>query len=147
MTEQKITTVASLKKLAQKTEVVILNGWDENTPFVCRLRRSGLRQMITAGKIPNPLMAAAQRLYEGQASRASASIKDMLKVMDIVVDNALVDPKPEELREAGIELTEEQYSAIFTYAQRGIKAVEPFLFQPADPDDGADGAAVEDAAQ
>jgi hypothetical protein len=147
MTEQKITTLASLKKLAHKTETVALIGLDEDTPFVCRLRRSGLRQMITAGKIPNQLLAAAQRLYEGAGSKATANIKDMLKVMETVVDDALVEPKLIELREAGIELTEPQFGAIFNYAQHGIKAVQPFLFQPADPDAGADGAAVADTAE
>ena len=147
MTEIKVTPIAALKKAAQKTDLVTLEGWDDTTPFVCRLRRSSLRMAITAGKIPNGLMGAAQALYEGQDSRAKSTIKDKLAVMEIIVEDALVEPKLADLREAGIELTESQFGAIFSYAQRGIKAVQPFLFRTADPEPGDDGVAVEDAAE
>lgn len=144
---KKVSDIVQLTKLVPKTEIVELEGWTEDEPFVCELRRSSLRLAITAGKIPNGLMAAAQRLYEGNASNAKTSIKDMLSVMEIVVDDALVSPKYGDLKVAGLELTENQMSAIFSYAQRGIKAVQPFLYQPADRDDGNDGDAMEDAAQ
>jgi hypothetical protein len=147
MTNNKITAISSLKKIAQHTDVIALRGWDTETPFVCRVRRSSLRVMITAGKIPNPLMAAAQKLYEGQASRATASITDMLRVMERVVEDALVEPKLAEIKEAGLELTEEQFGAIFNYAQSGVKAVEPFLFKPAGDNPGQDGEAVADEAE
>ena len=147
MTNNKITAISSLKKIAQHTDVIALRGWDDETPFVCRVRRSSLRVMITAGKIPNPLMAAAQKLYEGQASRATASITDMLRVMERVVEDALVEPKLAEIKEAGLELTEEQFGAIFNYAQSGVKAVEPFLFKPAGDHSGEDGEAVADEAE
>ncbi len=144
---KKVTTIEQLKQMVPKTEIIELEGFTENEPFVCEVRRSALRLAITAGKIPNSLMAAAQRMYEGVSSRANANIKQMLEVMEIVVDDALVAPKLSELKEAGLELTENQMSAIFAYAQRGIKAVQPFLFKPADPDDSDDGDAMEDAAQ
>lgn len=147
MTNNKITAISSLKKIAQHTDVIALRGWDAETPFVCRVRRSSLRVMITAGKIPNPLMAAAQKLYEGQSSRATASITDMLRVMERVVEDALVEPKLAEVKEAGLELTEEQFGAIFNYAQSGVKAVEPFLFKPAGDHSGEDGEAVADEAE
>lgn len=144
---KKVSDITQLTKLVPKTEIIELEGWTEDAPFVCELRRSSLRLAITAGKIPNSLMAAAQRLYEGSTSNAKTTIKDMLNVMEIVVNDALVSPKYGDLKEAGLELTENQMSGIFSYAQRGIKAVQPFLYHPADPDDGDHGEAVEDAAQ
>ena len=146
-TEPKTTSISSLKKIAQHTDVITLTGWSDDAPFVCRVKRSSLRLAITAGKIPNPLMAAAQRLYEGQQSKTTASIKDMLKVMELVVDDALVEPKLSEIKEAGLELTEAQFGAIFSYAQNGIKAVQPFLFRPANTQPDADGQDVESTAQ
>lgn len=134
-----LTTITDIKKYADMTETVALEGWEPDKAFVCRLRRSSLRGMITAGKIPNPLMAAAQKLYEGNSSRAVAKLEDMLKVMERVVEDALVEPRLSEIKEAGVELTERQFGAIFTYAQNGVKAIEPFLFQSGGSATGTDG--------
>lgn len=142
----KITSIAALRRAAEKTEIVALNGWD-GEPFVCRLRRTTLRGMITAGKIPNPLLGAAQKLYEGAGSRANANIRDMLRVMELVVEDALVEPRYCELKDAGIDLTEEQFGAIFAYAQKGVQAIEPFLFRGGSDPVDAGGHALEDAAQ
>lgn len=147
MTELKITSIASLKKRASATAVVNLPGWDDGEPFVCRLQRSQLRTLMSQGKIPNPLMAAAQRLYEGSSSNAKAKYDDVLQVMEIIVKGAMVQPTYNELLENDVELTEQQFSAIFSYAQGGIKAAERFLFKPADSGDGEDSMAVEDASE
>ena len=49
--------------------------------------------MIRAGKIPNPLIAAAQKLYEGlNKSRANATFEETAKVMRLVVEEALAEP-------------------------------------------------------
>ena len=37
-----------------------------------------------------------------------------------------VEPSWSELKNAGIELTDEQYMFIFNYTQEGVKALEPF---------------------
>ena len=42
--------------------------------------------MIRAGKIPNPLIAAAQKLYEGlNKSRVSATFEETAKVMRLTL--------------------------------------------------------------
>ena len=69
-----ITNLAALEKAANG-EIVALPGWTEEQPFVARLKRASLTGMIRAGKIPNPLIAAAQKLYEGSGkSRATAKL-------------------------------------------------------------------------
>lgn len=123
--ELKVTPIAALSEIG-KGELVELFGWTEGTPFVARLRRASLSGMIRAGKIINPLMAAAQRLYEGPRSRASASFDELIKVQRLVVSEALVEPKEAVLEEAGLELTEQQVEQIYTYALRGAKALEQF---------------------
>ena len=147
MTDLKVSTIANIKKAATATRILKLEGWDEETPFVCKVRRSSLRIAIISGKIPNALMGAAQALYEGSASKARGTIQEKIRVMHLIIEDALIEPKYSELEEAGITLTENQASAIFNYAQRGIKAATPFLFQPANPDDGEDGVPVEDEAE
>ncbi len=124
----KLTNVTSLADFA-KGELVELPGWTEDKPFVARLRRASLTGMIKAGKIPNPLIAAAQRLYEGGRSTAKASFEETAKVMRMVIDEALVEPKEAVLEEMGLTLTEQQADQIYMYALRGPKALEAFRAQ------------------
>ena len=92
-----ITNLAALEKAANG-EIVTLPGWTEEQPFVARLKRASLTGMIRAGKIPNPLIAAAQKLYEGSGkSRANATFEETAKVMRLVVEEALAEPTMEQL--------------------------------------------------
>ncbi len=121
----KITSISALSEIGKGVPVE-LSGWTEDKSFVARLRRASLTGMIRAGRIDNPLMAAAQRLYEGSQSRASASFEEIIKVQRLVVKDALVEPSEAVLEEAGLELTEQQVEQIYTYAIRGAKALEQF---------------------
>jgi len=124
----KLSTLASLEDIA-KGELVELPGWTEDKPFVARLRRASLTGLLKAGKIPNPLIAAAQRLYEGGRSAAKASFEETAKVMHMVIEEALVEPREAVLEEMGLTLTEQQADAIYMYAIRGPKALEQFRAQ------------------
>ena len=122
------TSVATLADIG-KGELVELPGWTDDQPFVARLRRASLTGMIRAGRIPNPLIAAAQRLYEGGRSASKATFEETAKVVRMVVADALVEPKEAVLEEAGLELTEQQVQAIYEYALKGPKALEAFRMQ------------------
>lgn len=124
----KTTSAAALADIG-KGELVELPGWTDDKPFVARLRRASLTGMIRAGRIPNPLIAAAQRLYEGGRSASKATFEETAKVMRMVVAEALVEPKEAVLEEAGLELTEQQTDAIYMYAIHGPKALEAFRHQ------------------
>lgn len=129
------------------TELVELPGWTPDTTVTFRLRRCSLRGLVTSGKVPNPLLAAAQRLYEGQSSKANANFAEIIKVMNLVVDNALVEPKLSELSEAGIELTEDQFGMIWSYAQKGALALTAFRAIAGNPAGDQDSGKVENAAK
>ena len=108
---------------------------------MARLKRASLTGMIRAGKIPNPLIAAAQKLYEGlNKSRVSATFEETAKVMRLVVEEALAEPTMEQLKAAGLDLTEEQADQIYLYAIKGAKVLEAFRSQPANrqPDPSGD---------
>lgn len=141
-----ITNLAALEKAANG-EIVTLPGWTEEQPFVARLKRASLTGMIRAGKIPNPLIAAAQRLYEGGRSASKATFDETAKVMRMVVADALVDPKEAVLEEAGLELTEQQVDSIYMYAIRGPKALEAFRYQQEHRDADSSGNAEPGEAQ
>ena len=123
-----ITNLAALEKAANG-EIVALPGWTEEQPFVARLKRASLTGMIRAGKIPNPLIAAAQKLYEGSGkSRANATFEETAKVMRLVVEEALAEPTMEQLKAAGLDLTEEQADQIYLYAIKGGKSAGSLSF-------------------
>lgn len=139
-----VTPISELQA-ACAPKLVELPGFEPDTRVTFRLGQANLRAMAKAGKIPNPLLPAAQRLYEGQ-SGPKASFQDIAKVMDIVVASAMVEPTMDELNAAGIELTEEQFGVIWGYSQRGAAALAAFRKQPggirADPNSqGVEGAA------
>ncbi len=112
--------------------VVDLPGFTPGTTVRFRLRRANLRELARAGRIPNPLLPAAQRLYEGAQSGARASFAEVARVMDEVVSSAMVEPTMEQLRNAGVELTEEQFGLIWAYSQQGVAALETFRSQRSD---------------
>ncbi|MEG2622642.1 MAG: hypothetical protein RSC06_07040 [Clostridia bacterium] len=137
-----ITTIEQLKE-TMKGELVELPGWNKDQTVTFRLRRSSLQALVIAGKIPNPLLAAAQRLYEGADSRTKVRFDELMKTMRIVVDDALVEPRLDELTAAGVELTEEQFAAIWQYAQRGAAALVAFRAKPVNTADDTNGEGVE----
>ena len=118
----KITSSEDIKKLkAKEGEVIELPGFDENTPFIARVKRPSLMELCQAGTIPNPLLGAAQKVFEGSIDKAS--IKDYSEVMRKVVEIALVEPKYSEVK--GL-LTDDQIVIIFDYTQKGVVALLPF---------------------
>ncbi len=142
-----MTEVTAIETLRQSSapEVVELPGFAPGETVRFRLRRSSLRELARAGRIPNPLLPAAQRLYEGPGSTAQASFAEAARVMDEVVSSAMVEPTMAQLREAGVELTEEQFGLIWAYSQKGVSALETFRGKCERAGAGSDGGGVEHA--
>ena len=65
----------------------------------------------------------------------------------LVAGEALASPTLAQLEEAGVVLSDQQLTAIYLYAQRGVEALRPFRKKPAVSRDGEDGKAVSAAAQ
>lgn len=132
MENLKITSIEELKEYT-KGEIVELPSFDENHPFVARLKRPSLLAMAKAGRIPNSLLDSANELFaQGPATVANKRVKDenmmkdMFEVIDLICESSFVEPTYQELNDAGIELTDDQYLFIFDYTQRGVKALENF---------------------
>ena len=115
-----VTTSEDIKKL--KDGIVIeLPDFDKDTPFTARVKRPSLMDMCGKGTIPNPLLNAAQRLWEGDVPKGS--IKDYNDVIRKVVEVALVEPSYDEVKDV---LTDDQLIAIFDYTQGGAVKLLPF---------------------
>lgn len=122
-----VTSIDSLLQAAQG-ELVALPPFSAGTEFVARLRRPSMMKLAASGKIPNNLMSRANALFVDRALE-DPDTDDMLKelgaVMEVVADACFVEPKYQDLKNAGITLTDQQYIAVFQYSQRGIDDIKP----------------------
>ena len=130
--ELKVTSIDELMDYA-KGEVVELPSFDEKHPFVARIKRPSIMAMAKSGRIPNSLLDSANELFaQGPAVTANKKIKDMnmmkdmIDVLDVICEEAFVEPSYNEIKNAGVTLTDDQYLFIFDYTQRGVKALESF---------------------
>lgn len=129
--------ITSLAQLTKYTEgqVVELPSFAEDQPFVARIRRPSILALAKSGRIPNTLLKTANGLFLGDTKgkqNDDAYLKDVFDVLDVVCDACFLEPTWNELQEAGIELTDDQYMFIFNYTQTGVKALEPFRGQQRD---------------
>ncbi len=132
--ELKVTSIEELIE-ASKGELVELPGFNSDSTFVARMKRPSLLGMAKAGRIPNSLLQQANELFTGGAGGAlnSAKIKkddlvmgEVFDIMEVLCEEAFVEPTYKQLKENGIVLTDEQLLFIFTYTQRGLDALQSF---------------------
>jgi len=127
---------------------VHLPGWEREAEFVCRLRRPGLVNMAeAAGFVPNPLLSAIEELFFPAGARAKLPPDLEARALHEIARYALVEPTMEQLSEAGLTLTDEQYLAIYAFALKGAEGLARFREsvrgQPFGDGDGVPCAAVE----
>lgn len=127
--EIKVTSIDELKAMSQG-EIVKLPAFIQGQDFYAKLRRPSMLKMVKSGQIPNGLLRTANMLFAGgvekELDRDDEFMKDMFEMIDVLAEAVFVEPSWEELKNAGIELTDEQYMFIFNYTQEGVKALEPF---------------------
>lgn len=129
-----ITSLAQLTKYAEG-QVVELPSFAEDQPFIARIRRPSILALAKSGKIPNTLLKTANGLFLGDTKgkqNDDAYLRDVFDVLDVVCEACFVEPTWDELQEAGIELTDDQYMFIFNYTQTGVKALDSFRGQQRD---------------
>lgn len=128
--ELEITTLEQLSRY-KGGQLVELPAFAEGQPFVARMRRPSMLALIKSGKISNELLTSANSLFaSGSTSMDDVAdeklLTKMFGVMSTIVNASLLEPSYQEIQEAGIELTDEQILFIFTYSQRGVKALDNF---------------------
>lgn len=139
--ELKISTLSEIKN--NQTMVVELPGWGFDDTFICRVKRIDLISLLKKGKIPNnELMNAVLELFEvnnNEKVNPSDLVKKenytkYLEKAELFADIALVEPTYKQLKEAGIDLTDEQKGIFYNAAVYGIKTLIPF--RPKSTSDG-----------
>lgn len=126
-----ITSLTALEQYAHG-QVVELPGFGDGQPFIARLRRPSLMVLIKSGKIPNALLATANSLFTGNGKALSdpSALSEVVGVLDVICEASFLEPTWAQLQNIGLELTDQQYMAVFNYSQQGIKALDSFRQQP-----------------
>lgn len=118
-----ITSLDQLKKKAQG-ELIELPGWDEES-FVARVKRVSMLGLASKGKIPNALLSSAQKIFTSRVDEET-TLEDISGVMKVIAEETLVEPSMDQLKEIGLELTDEQLTSLLNYSQMGVKSLERF---------------------
>lgn len=129
--ELKVTSVEQLKTYANG-EVVSLPQFAENQPFVARLKRPSMFMLVKTGKIPNALVVQANKLFASGSAATKTQVMnenmldEIFAILDIVCEASFIEPTYQQIKEAGVELTDQQKIFIFNYSQMGVQALESF---------------------
>lgn len=125
----KVTSIDQLK-IMSGGEIVKLPPFIQGQDFYAKLRRPSMLKLVQSGQIPNSLLRTANMLFSGgvneELDRDDEFMKDLFDLIDVLAEAVFVEPSWSELKQAEIELTDEQYMFIFNYTQEGVKQLEPF---------------------
>ena len=125
----KVTSIDQLK-IMSGGEIVKLPPFIQGQDFYAKLRRPSMLKLVQSGQIPNSLLRTANMLFSGgvneELDRDDEFMKDLFDLIDVLAAAVFVEPSWSELKQAEIELTDEQYMFIFNYTQEGVKQLEPF---------------------
>ena len=141
--------ITSIEQLAQYShgQVVQFPDFAEGQPFVARVKRPSMLVLAKSGQIPNALLTKANSLFVGKGinDKDNNALKDLFKVLDVICEACFVEPTYQQIKDAGVELTDEQMMFIFQYTQKGVQALDSFRVQPKHNERTVDGTAVQEA--
>lgn len=123
---QEVTSISQLNEYA-KGQLVELPSFGEGQPFFARLRRPSMLALAKSGKIPNSLLATANRMFDSSLDTKSENmLKDFYMVMETILEAAFVEPTYQEIKDAGVQLSDDQLIFVFNYTQQGVRALDQF---------------------
>lgn len=125
-----ITSISDLQKYSGGS-IVKLPSFGVGQEFVAKLRRPSMLMLMKNGKIPNTLLSKATQLFENSEQLFSneSSMQEVYDIMEIMCEATFVEPSYKQIKDAGIELTDEQLMFVFNYSQQGVNAIAPFSGQ------------------
>jgi len=124
--------VTSLDELSMYARGIVVRFPDfaEGQPFVARVKRPSLLALAKSGRIPNSLLTTAGSLFTNAGSGLDASdpkmLSDLHDICEVVCQATLIEPSYEQIKQAGLELSDDQVMAIFSYTQTGVEALKSF---------------------
>lgn len=134
MENNKVTTFEELTKYSSGV-VMELTPFSESQPFVARLKRPDLIDVVTT-EFPNELLGVAYELFNSGEQEQKQENKnpdkvfkesaERKKVLEIIARATLVEPSFEEIEKAGMKLTFVQLLEIYEYVNRGVENLKFF---------------------
>ena len=100
-----------------------ISSFDGKGSMAVTLKRPGILTLAKLGKIPNPLLGAATKLFEFAPQGEAVSIKEIGEILHIIAEASLVEPKYSEICD---DLTDEQLMEIYHYVKEGADGLEYF---------------------
>ncbi|CAB1242676.1 conserved hypothetical protein [Clostridiaceae bacterium BL-3] len=123
MDELKVTSMEELR--SQSTEVIELSPFAGDKFIHVRVKRLSILGLCQSGEIPNQLLGVARKLFY-QEDIQKIDLKEYGKIIDIICENTLVKPSIEQLKEAGLKLTDVQKFELWAYSQQGVEGLKSF---------------------
>ena len=124
-----VTSITELKKYAEGT-IVRLPDFGPEQPFVARLKRPSMMGLVKGGQIPKQLLVTANELFMNRGKKLNTKDTEMMSEMfglfETICEATFVEPTYKQLKDSGIELTDDQLMFVFNYSQQGVKALQPF---------------------
>lgn len=131
MENNKVTTFEELTKYSSGV-VMELTPFSESQPFVARLKRPDLIDVVTT-EFPNELLDTAYKLFNEEQEQENKNPDNVFKesaerkkVLEIIAKATLVEPSFEEIEKAGMKLTFVQLLEIYEYVNRGVENLKFF---------------------
>lgn len=131
MSENTVTSISMLQEYA-RGQLVELPPFAEGQEFFAMLKRPSLMALSKTGRIPNELLSSAMGLFTAsnksstKEKDATEVLNDMNDMLEVICEASFVSPTYSEIKNAGIELTDEQKTFVFQYAQEGVRALNSF---------------------
>ena len=133
MNQNRNLTVTSFEQLQTYAmgQVVELPPFAEGMPFVARITRPSMIQMIRDGKFSNELLVSANELFVDSEAVSNAvtdkeKMNEFYDVLFAIVKESLLQPTYDEVKNAGLNLTDQQIMFIFNYVQHGVDSLASF---------------------
>lgn len=125
-----VTPIDDLVKASQGA-LIELPPFIDGEPFIAKLKRPSMLELVRSGKIPNSLISTANDLFSkgGFNTEEEDALKNLFCVLDTICEACFVEPTYAELKEAGVTLTDDQLMFVFNYTQRGVAALGNFRSQ------------------
>lgn len=127
-----ITSIEQLRSY-KSGQIVELPAFGDGQPFVARLKRPSMMALAKSGQIPNELLNSANSLFEKGPQGVlkvgefdDDTMKKLFDIIDVICQASFVEPTYQQIKEAGLELTDDQYMFIFNYTQNGVHALDSF---------------------
>lgn len=128
----KVISIEELKKLSEG-EVVELPSFQSGEKIKVRLRRPSMMYLVKSGKVPNELLTEANKLFvQGTGGAVTKglddpdTLKNTIDLIEVICEEAFVEPTYKDIKSAGIHLTDSQLIAVFEYTQNGVENLKSF---------------------